>query len=91
MTKADVCYVGVDLGATSLRALAVDGENKILAVKKIRTLRSGGPGRLIQKIAKLVEDTFVEAGVTRMIVPYVPVTEPVIEDARRFVEAWGKS
>jgi hypothetical protein len=34
---------------------------------------------------------FVEAGVTRMIVPYVPVTEPVIEDARRFVEAWGKS
>jgi hypothetical protein len=26
-----------------------------------------------------------------MIVPYVPVTEPVIEDARRFVEAWGNS
>jgi len=34
---------------------------------------------------------FVEAGVDRMIVPYVPVTEPVIEDARRFVEAWGNS
>jgi len=32
---------------------------------------------------------FVEAGVDRMIVPYVPVTEPVIDDARRFVEAWG--
>jgi hypothetical protein len=24
-------------------------------------------------------------------VPYVPVSEPVIEDARRFVEAWGNS
>ena len=32
---------------------------------------------------------FVEAGATRLIVPYVPVTEPVIDDARRFVEAWG--
>jgi len=34
---------------------------------------------------------FVEAGVNRLIVPYVPVTEPVIDDARRFVEAWGNS
>ena len=34
---------------------------------------------------------FEEAGATRLIVPYVPVSEPVIEDARRFVEAWGKS
>ena len=31
---------------------------------------------------------FVEAGATRLIIPYVPVTEPVIEDARQFVEAW---
>ena len=33
---------------------------------------------------------FVEAGVDRLIVPYLPVTEPVIDDAHRFVEAWGK-
>jgi hypothetical protein len=33
---------------------------------------------------------FEEAGVTRMVIPYVPVTEPV-EDARRFLEAWGNS
>lgn len=32
---------------------------------------------------------FVEAGVDRMIIPYVPVTEPVVEDARRFLRAWG--
>lgn len=32
---------------------------------------------------------FVEAGVTRMIVPYVPVTEPAAADARRFLHAWG--
>ena len=34
---------------------------------------------------------FEEAGATRLVVPYVPVSEPVIEDARRFVEAWGNS
>jgi alkanesulfonate monooxygenase SsuD/methylene tetrahydromethanopterin reductase-like flavin-dependent oxidoreductase (luciferase family) len=34
---------------------------------------------------------FVEAGVTRMVIPYVPVTEPVVEDARKFLEAWGRS
>jgi hypothetical protein len=33
---------------------------------------------------------FEEAGVTRMVIPYVPVTEPV-EDASRFLEAWGKA
>ena len=34
---------------------------------------------------------FFEAGVTRMVIPYVPVTEPVVEDARKFLQAWGKS
>ncbi|MSP41350.1 MAG: LLM class flavin-dependent oxidoreductase [Deltaproteobacteria bacterium] len=34
---------------------------------------------------------FEEVGVTRMVIPYVPVTEPVVEDARRFFEAWGNS
>ena len=32
----------------------------------------------------------VEAGVDQLIVPYVPLTEPVIDDAHRFVGAWGK-
>lgn len=34
---------------------------------------------------------FSEAGATRLVIPYVPVTEPVVEDARRFLEAWGKT
>lgn len=34
---------------------------------------------------------FFEAGVTRMVIPYVPVTEPVVEDARKFLQAWGSS
>jgi hypothetical protein len=34
---------------------------------------------------------FVEAGVTRLSIPYVPASEPFIEDARRFIEAWRKT
>ncbi len=47
------------------------------------------PGTSVKEIKERLLP-FVEAGATRLIIPYVPVTEPVIEDARRFVEAWGK-
>lgn len=33
---------------------------------------------------------FFEAGVTRMVIPYVPVTEPVVEDAKRFLREWER-
>jgi alkanesulfonate monooxygenase SsuD/methylene tetrahydromethanopterin reductase-like flavin-dependent oxidoreductase (luciferase family) len=46
------------------------------------------PGTSIQEIKERLEP-FREAGVTRLVVPYVPVKEPVIDDARNFVEAWG--
>ena len=48
------------------------------------------PGTSIKEIKERLQP-FVDAGVTRLIVPYVPVDEPVIADARRFVEAWGNS
>jgi alkanesulfonate monooxygenase SsuD/methylene tetrahydromethanopterin reductase-like flavin-dependent oxidoreductase (luciferase family) len=48
------------------------------------------PGTSIKEIKdKLLP--FKEAGATRLVTPYVPVTEPVVEDARRFLEAWGSS
>ena len=46
------------------------------------------PATSIQEIKNRLQP-FVEAGVDRLIVLYVPVTEPVIDDAHRFVEAWG--
>jgi len=48
------------------------------------------PGTSIQEIKERLEP-FREAGVTRLVVPYVPVSEPVIDDARRFVAAWAKA
>ncbi|HTM07987.1 MAG TPA: LLM class flavin-dependent oxidoreductase [Verrucomicrobiae bacterium] len=47
------------------------------------------PGTSIEEIKdKLIP--FKEAGATRLVTPYVPVTEPVVEDARRFLQEWGK-
>jgi alkanesulfonate monooxygenase SsuD/methylene tetrahydromethanopterin reductase-like flavin-dependent oxidoreductase (luciferase family) len=48
------------------------------------------PGTSIKEIKERLQP-FIDAGVSRLIVPYVPVDEPVIADARRFVEAWGNS
>lgn len=46
------------------------------------------PGTSIAEIKERLIP-MVEAGVTRLVIPYVPVTEPVVEDARKFLEAWG--
>jgi glucokinase len=87
MTKTGICYVGVDLGGTSLRALAADDEYKILGVKKIRTLTTGGPARLIRRIAALVESTLKEVGVSRSRVRAVSVGAPgPIDRSRGIVE-----
>ena len=48
------------------------------------------PATSVKEIKERLQP-FAEAGATRLIVPYVPVSEPVIDDARRFVEAWGNS
>ncbi len=48
------------------------------------------PGTSIREIKERLQP-FKDAGVTRLVVPYVPVSEPVIDDARAFVEAWGNS
>ena len=48
------------------------------------------PATSVQEIKEKMI-AFEEAGTTRLVIPYVPVTEPVVEDARRFLEAWGNS
>jgi alkanesulfonate monooxygenase SsuD/methylene tetrahydromethanopterin reductase-like flavin-dependent oxidoreductase (luciferase family) len=47
------------------------------------------PGTSISEIKERLLP-FAEAGATRLVIPYVPATEPVVEDARRFLQAWGK-
>jgi alkanesulfonate monooxygenase SsuD/methylene tetrahydromethanopterin reductase-like flavin-dependent oxidoreductase (luciferase family) len=46
------------------------------------------PGTSIAEIKERLIP-FNEAGATRLVIPYVPVTEPAVEDARRFLQAWG--
>lgn len=48
------------------------------------------PATSIKEIKEKMK-AFEEAGATRLVIPYVPVTEPVVDDARKFIEAWGAS
>ena len=76
---------GFEIGAATQRAFNFE-EDRARARMKLPVI----PGTSIQEIKERLKP-FVEAGATRLVVPYVPVSEPVIEDARRFVEAWGKN
>ncbi len=46
------------------------------------------PGTSIAEIKDRLAP-FAEAGATRLVVPYVPVTEPVGKDAEQFLRAWN--
>jgi alkanesulfonate monooxygenase SsuD/methylene tetrahydromethanopterin reductase-like flavin-dependent oxidoreductase (luciferase family) len=48
------------------------------------------PATSIKEIKEKLK-AFEEAGATRLVIPYVPVIEPVVEDARKFLEAWGRA
>lgn len=48
------------------------------------------PATSVKEIKEKVA-AFAEAGTTRLVIPYVPVTEPVVEAARKFLDAWGRA
>jgi len=64
------------MGGTSLKALVVDGHNKILALEKTPTHRSKRPDRLIADIAKLVEKAWKRAGLKRSKIRAVSIGAP---------------
>jgi glucokinase len=83
MTQPREVMVGVDLGGTSLRALAVDSGNKILAVEKTPTRRGEKPGELIAEIAAMVVSAVESAGLKRGDLRAVSVGAPGAVDPAR--------
>ncbi|MGH9396287.1 MAG: ROK family protein [Terriglobia bacterium] len=77
--------VGIDLGGTSIKALAVDGKNKILATGKKKTQAGQKPKVLIKEIAELVESTAKDAGCKLKSVVAVSIGAPGAIDVRRGV------
>jgi glucokinase len=73
--KTDV-IVGVDLGGTSLRALAVDGRNQILSVEKSPTQPDVSAASLIKDMAASVRKAVTAAGVSWSKVRAVSVGAP---------------
>ncbi len=74
--------VGIDMGGTSIKALVVDGGNRILATGKISTLAQK-PGEAIADLATLVKESVVEAGLTLKQIDGVGVGAPGAVDPAR--------
>ncbi|MGH9406816.1 MAG: ROK family protein [Terriglobia bacterium] len=75
--------VGIDLGGTSIKAIAVDGKSKILAVGKKKTQADQKPKAVIKEIASLVTDAAKDAGVKMKAVVAVSIGAPGAIDVRR--------
>ncbi|HEV2492309.1 MAG TPA: ROK family protein [Terriglobia bacterium] len=73
--KADI-IVGVDMGGTSVKALVVDGKNRILAVEKMPTDRAQKSRGLIADIAALVARAIHKSAAKRSVLCAVSIGAP---------------
>lgn len=73
--KADI-IVGVDMGGTSMKALVVDGKNRILAIEKMPTNRAKKSRGLIVDIAALVAKAVRKSAVKRSALCAVSIGAP---------------
>jgi glucokinase len=76
-------FVGVDLGGTSVRAVVVDSDYRILSSEKARTQARGKPRAVIAEIAALIQRVIQGAGVRRLDVRAALVGAPGAVDPRR--------
>ena len=76
MARRAEIIVGVDMGGTSLRAVVVNQEDKILAVEKNPTPVGKKPDALIEEIAAQVIDAMEAAGLKRSDLRAVSVGAP---------------
>lgn len=83
MAQKKEIMVGVDLGGTSVKALAVNRKNKILAMEKKKTAAGSKAQGLIQEIVSLVEKTATAAGMKVKALAAVGIGAPGAIDIRR--------
>ncbi len=76
-------FVGVDLGGTSVRALVVDSDYKVLSSGKSRTKSRSKPRVVIAEIAGLIHEVIETAGVRRNDVRAALVGAPGAVDPHR--------
>lgn len=75
--------IGIDLGGTSIKALAVNAKNKILATEKKKTETGRKPKTVIKEIAELAESAAKSAGCKVKSLAAVSLGAPGAIDVRR--------
>jgi glucokinase len=82
MLRKAAITVGIDMGGTSIKALAVQGDSRVLGTGKISTL-AHKPGQAIRDLATLVKETVKEAGLTLKQIEGVGIGAPGAVDPLR--------
>jgi glucokinase len=82
MAHKDGVIIGIDLGGTSMKALAVDKKNKILAIEKKKTPSGIRAQELIREICSLVKKAAGNAGYKLKAVQAVSIGAPGPVDIR---------
>jgi glucokinase len=85
MPNSKNTIVGIDLGGTNARALAVNRQDKILAVEKMPTHPDRGPNKLIDELASLVEGVVKAAELELTDIAGVSIGSPGAVDTERGV------
>lgn len=85
MAQRKEVIIGIDLGGTSIKALAVNAKNKILATEKKKTAAGRKPRAVIEEIAGLVETVAKSAGCKVKSLAAVSLGAPGAIDVRRGV------
>ena len=75
--------VGVDMGGTSLRALVVNGANKILAVEENPTRVGQKPDTIVADVAVMVNRVVAHAGIKHADIRAVSIGVPGAVDPQR--------
>lgn len=76
MVSSKEIIVGIDMGGTSLRALAVNSQNEILAIEKQPNNVAQGPQGIIRDLAAMVESVVATAGLRKSQLRGVSIGAP---------------
>ncbi len=82
MPRINDIMVGVDMGGTSIKALVVDGGNRVLAAAKTSTL-AHRPAEAVRDIADLVREAVADAGLTLSQIAGVGIGAPGAVDPEK--------
>ena len=75
-------YIGIDIGATNLKAGLVDDRGRILAIQKMKIVQIESPDALARNLARMTQELAEEVGVPMEEIFSIGVGVPGVVEIR---------